>query len=199
MRKIYLIGILGLLAACQSLPTSSEWLARGEGYFKDGKTKQAFAAYNKAEQLNPNLAEIYEARGTAYFFEGKYAAAKQDFVKALQLKPYRADTYTALASAMAALGEYKDALVLIDQSLVLNPSKPETFFTRGGINYMLGQYEQALYDYSVVLRLRPSADVYNARGAVYLKLNRPAEAEQDFSAAKSGAYPAKINDHTMVD
>ena len=40
MRKIiFLLTILSLVA-CQTLPTSSEWLARGDGYFNDGKIDQ---------------------------------------------------------------------------------------------------------------------------------------------------------------
>ena len=199
MRRIYLIALGVCLTACQSLPTSSEWLERGNGYFKDGKTAQALRAYNRAEKLNPNRADIYESRGTAYFFNGQYSAAKQDFIKALTFNPYKADTYTALASALAALGEYEEALRFIDDSLTLNASKPETFFTRGGINFMLGNYEQAVYDYATVLQFRPSADVYNARGAAYLKLGKKEAAEQDFAAANSGKYPEKINEYRMID
>lgn len=193
------MGMLFLLAGCQSLPTSSEWLARGDGYFRDGKTEQAFKAYNRAEKLNPDRAEVYASRGAAYFFDGQYGAAKRDFLKVVELNPYRAEGYTALASAMAALGDYEQALQLIDHSLTLNAAKPETFFTRGGINFMLGEYEQAVYDYTVVLQLRPAADVYNARGVAYLKLGQKEQAERDFAAAKSGQFPDKINDYTMVD
>ena len=199
MKKFYLLVMAFVLAACQSLPTSSEWLARGDGYFKDGKTTQAFEAYNRAVKLNPNRADVYASRGAAYFFNGQYAAAKNDFIKVVQLNPYGANGYTALASALAALGEYREALRLINYSLALNPSKPETFFTRGGINFMLGEYEQAVYDYSAVLQLRPAADVYNARGAAYLKMGKADEARKDFEAAKSGQFPDKINDYTMVD
>ena len=199
MKKIYFLLSLVILAGCQSLPTSAEWVARGNGYFQDGKTAQALKAYNRAEQLNPANREIYEARGAAYFFSGDYAKAQEDFVKVLEMNPYKADAYTALASALAAQGDYENALILINKSVTLNPNKAESFFTRGGINFMLGQYEQAVYDYSTVLLLRPAADVYNARGAAYLKLGKEQEAEQDFAVAKSGQVPEKLNDYTMVD
>ena len=198
MKKIYLLALL-FAGACQTLPTSSEWLARGNGYFKDGKLKQAVQAYNHAEKLNSQDAEVYASRGAAYFFEADYEKAQADFIRVLQINPYRADAYTALASALAAQGDYKTALQLVNQGLVLNPNRPETFFTRGGINFMLEEYEQAVYDYSTVIQMRPAADVYNARGAAYLKLGKEKEAEQDFAMAKSGQVPAKLNVYTMID
>jgi tetratricopeptide (TPR) repeat protein len=43
-----------LLAACTTLPTSSEYLLRGDGYFQDGKPQQALKAYDRALELNPD-------------------------------------------------------------------------------------------------------------------------------------------------
>ena len=45
------IGLL-MLGACQTLPTSAEYVARGDGFFKDGKHAQAIAAYNRALVLS---------------------------------------------------------------------------------------------------------------------------------------------------
>ena len=199
MKKAYLLTVLIGLIGCQSLPTSSEWLARGNGYFKDGKFAKAVQAYNQAEKLNSELIEVYASRGAAYFFSGEYIKAQEDFVKVLQLNPYRDEAYTALASALAAQGDYANALSVIHQGVSLNPNSAEAFFTRGGINFMLGKYNQAVYDYSLVISLRPAGDVYNARAAAYLKLGKQKEAEQDFAMAKSGKVPEKLNEYTMID
>ena len=200
MRRNWIGGVLMfLLCACQTLPTSAEWKARGDGYFKDGKTEKALASYNKALRLNDKDASLYASRGAAYFFKGDYAAAQEDFVKVLQINPYQVDGYVALGSALAAQGYYEDALKILNTGLILDPAKPETFFSRGGINFMLGKYDQAIEDYSYVLRLKPAADVYNARGATYLKMGNTKKAEEDFEMAKSGRVPEKLNNYTMID
>ena len=199
MKKIYGVCLLCLLGACQTLPTSSEWLARGDGYFRDGNLPKALHAYNQAVKLNPNHAAVYASRGAAFFFAGDYASAQEDFVEVLKINPYQANAYTALASAVAAQGDYTTALTLVNQALLLTPDKPEVFFTRGGINFMLGKYDQAVQDYSMVLQMRPAADVYNARGAAYLQMGKEKEAQQDFDKAKSGTVPAKLNDYRMID
>lgn len=199
MKKIIYVFLPLLLCACQTLPTSTEWLARGDGYFKDGKIEQALKAYNRAWKLNNQNAAVYSSRGAAYFFAGNYPAAQADFIKVLEINPYQADGYTALGSALAAQGAYEEALQVLSMGLRLDPSKAETFFSRGGINYMLGKYDQAVQDYTYVLKLRPAADVLNARGAAYLKLGEKEKAEADFAAAKSGQVPEKLNVYTMID
>lgn len=188
-----------LLGACQTLPTSSEYLARGDGYFKDGNAAAALKAYDKALKLNPDNLSAYASRGAVLFFNGDYAKAQDDFLKVIETNPYQADAYTALGSALAAQGNYKDALEILNMALMLDPQKPEIFFSRGGVNFMLGDFEQAVFDYDYVIKLRPAADVYNARGAALLKLGKTKEAEQDFQTAKSGQVPEKLNVYTMID
>ena len=198
MKKVILLTIGTILAACGTLPTSGEWLARADGYFKDGKPQQAIAAYNKAQQLNPKRADIYASRGATYFFMGEYKLAEQDFLQVLEINPYQAEAFNALASALAAQGDYQNALTAVNAAVALQPNRTETFFTRGGINFMLAEYEQAVRDYTVVLQQRPAADVYHARAAAYLKLGKKEAAEKDFEAAK-GPIPAQLTEYRMID
>ena len=200
MKKIFVwVLLLSVLGACQSLPTSSEWVARGDGYFADGKIEQALKAYNHAEQLNPGAINVYASRGAAYFFKGDYAAAQEDFVKVVQLNPYQESGYTALASALAAQGNYEQALEAVKIALVLNPNKPEILFTRAGIYFMQEKYPQAVQDYTAVLNVRPAADVYNARGAAYVKMGKQKLADADFAKAASGSVPEKLTTYRMID
>ena len=67
MKKLFVIlGCFLGLAACMTLPTSSEYLLRGDGYFKDGKYDKALAAYNRAIALNPGKLEAYSSRGSTH-------------------------------------------------------------------------------------------------------------------------------------
>ena len=75
MKKVFYVLLPLLFGACQTLPTSAEWLARGDGYFQDGKYQQSLKAYNRAWKLNDQNAAVYASRGAAYFFLGEYAAA----------------------------------------------------------------------------------------------------------------------------
>ncbi len=199
MKKAYLLLLPCLLWACTTLPTSAEYLLRGDGYFQDGKPEKALQAYNRALELNPDNLEGHASRGAVYFFTGDYARAAEDFVFVLNKNPYQVDAYTAYASALAAQGDYENALVLLNVALQLNPSKPEIFFSRAGVYFMLDRLDEALTDYTSVINLKPAADVYNARGAVYERMGKTDLAQKDFDMAKSGRVPSKLNVYSMID
>lgn len=199
MKKMLLLCFALLAGACQTLPTSSEYQTRGDGFFKDGKAAKAVTAYNKALKLNPDNFSVYASRGSAYFFMGEYQLAAEDFMQVLKANPYQVDAYTALGSALAALGDYQNALTILNLALQLDPGKPEIFFSRAGVLVMQGQFDDAVRDYTSVINLKPAADVYNARGAVYLRQGKQDLADQDFETAKSGRIPQKLNDYTMID
>ncbi len=199
-KKILLLALVGMgAAACQTLPTASEYLARGDGFVKDGKIPQALKAYNKAVAINPDLTAVYASRGAAYFFTGDYERAQEDFFTVVEKNPFQADGYTALGSALAAQGDYQNAIKMFDIAIRLNPQKPETFFSRAGVFFMLKEYDKAIADYTSVILLAPAADVYNARGAAYLQKGEQEKAQKDFMTAKKDTLPAKLNEYRMID
>ncbi len=199
MKKILFFLATACLAACSTLPTSAEYLLRGDGYFEDGKPQKALQAYNRALELNPNNLEGYASRGAVYFFTGDYDRAEADFLRVLQDNPFQADAYTAYASTLAAKGDFQNALTVLDLALQLKPGKPEIFFSRAGVYFMLGRYEQAITDYTSVINLQPAAEVYNARGALYERMGKHDLAQKDFEEAQSGRMPDKLNVYSMID
>lgn len=199
MKKIVIV-LTGLicLGACMTLPTSSEYATRGDGYVKDGKMDKAITAYNKALELNPDNLEVYASRGAAHYFMGHFDLAQQDFEHALKANPYHSDTYTAYGSVLAARGDYKNALTILNMALELNPTKPENYFSRAGVYFMLQDYPKALADYTTVLQVAPARDVLNARGATYLRMGKENLAEQDFKAAKEGDFPDTLSVYSQI-
>ncbi len=199
MKKIYFSLLsMALLGACTTLPTSTEYVTRADGYFYDGKPQKAITAYNQALKKNPHNLQAYASRGAAHFFAGQLELAQQDFEHVLEENPYHADTYTAYGSVLAARGAFKEALQVFEVAVRLAPEKAENYFSRAGIYFMLGQYEQAINDYTLVLQTSPAAEVFNARGAAYLRLNRPDLAEQDFQAAKNERLPATLSVYSKM-
>ena len=181
-----------LLAGCATLPTSSEWTARGDGYLKDGKLDKALKAYNRAIVLNPDNLDAYAARGSVLFFDGNFELAAEDFKHVLSINPYYADAYTAYGSVLAAQQNFEQALNMLNIAIQLKPSKPESYFSRGGVYLMLGKYDKAVADYTAVLQYYPAADVYNARAIAYQKWGKTKLAEQDFQTAQTATMPAEL-------
>ena len=197
MKKLVIISCL-FLTACATLKTSSEYVARGSGYLKDGKKQEAINSFNKAIVLNPSNIEAYEARGAAYFFNGQYELAAADFERVLKEDPYRISAYTAYASVLASQGNFKDALQVLNVVDKLGAARPETYFARGGVYYMLGQYDQAVTDYTRVLQQRISADVLNARANAYAKWGKNELARKDYETAKTAPIPQHLNAYSEL-
>lgn len=189
---------LVFLGACAHLPTSAEYVARGDGYFEDGNLPKAVAAYDKALELNPNNLEAYASRGSVHFFQGYYELAQADLEHVLKANPFYADAYTAYGSVLAARGAYEEALKVFEMAIALKPSKPENFFSRAGVFFMLGQYPRAVADYTTVLSTYPAAEVYNARGAVYLRMGKEDLAEKDFQMAKTEGLAASLSAYNKL-
>ena len=197
--KKFLLFVPVFLAACTTLPTSAEYLLRGDGYFQDGKPQKALEAYTRALELNPDNLEGHASRGAVYYFTGDYDNAEKDFLYVLDKNPYQVDAYTAYASTLAAKGDFQNALTVLNLALQLKPNKPEIFFSRAGVYFMLGQFEDAVRDYTSVINLNPAAEVYNARGAAYEKMGKTDLAQKDFDEAKTGRMPEKLNVYSMID
>jgi len=198
MKKIIVLTLGIFCAACATLHTSSEYVARGDGYAKDGKPEKALTAYNRAIALNPANLEAYASRGAAHFFVGNFALAEADFKYVISKNPYYADAYTALGSTFAAQGDYESALNVLEQAIALKPGRPENILSRAGVYFMQERYQEALADYSLLLQYYPAAEIFYARGAVYQKLGREDLAKQDFETAAQANIPATLEAYKVL-
>ena len=197
MKKIIFVTLI-CLTACSTLKTSDEYIARGNGYLKDGNRKAAIDCFNKAVMLNPSNLDVYEARGAAYYYDGKYQLAAQDFEKVLDANPYRIPVYTAYASVLASVQNFNGALKVLNLVDRLGQATPETYFARAGVYYMLGKYDLAVADYTRVLETRVSADVLQARGNAYAQWGKADLAKADFEKAQTPNMPQHLNAYSAL-
>jgi len=192
MKKIIFL-LPFVMLACSSLPTSSEYLARGEGYHKDGKPEKALQMYDKALKLNPDNVDVYASRGAAYFYLKKYDSAAQDFIIVVKNQPQNAAAYNALGSALAALGRNEDALKYVSYAVLLNPMNVETLMSRAGIYYNLEQYDNALGDLMAVIKMKPNVDAFALRALIYEKTGKQDLADADKAVIQKGGIPLHVN------
>jgi len=82
---------------------------RGVAYAKLGEHKRAIKDYDRAIELNSNLAEAYNNRGVAYAKLGEHKKAIEDYDKAIELNPEDAEAYGNRGITYARLGEHERA------------------------------------------------------------------------------------------
>jgi tetratricopeptide (TPR) repeat protein len=89
MLLIIIIPILFSCATTQQKQGESRdagfYINRGNDYFDKGQYDQAISDFNKALEINPNLALAYYIRGMSYYYKKEYDKAGDDFKKLLSL------------------------------------------------------------------------------------------------------------------
>ena len=105
---------------------------RGNVYTELGEYKRAIEDYDKAIELNPNLAQPYFNRGNAYAKLGEYERAIEDYNKAIKLNPDDAEAYINRGLVYAILGEHDRARedILRAGNLFTNKRKIKDVITR---------------------------------------------------------------------
>jgi tetratricopeptide (TPR) repeat protein len=134
-------------------PASAEdYNTRGEAKLAKDDLDGALADFNKAIELNPNLAGAYDNRG-------RVELAKSDRDKIL------AETWNKFGRIKKNEGDLDGALVGYNKAIELNPDFAIAYSNRGLVKKTKGDLDGALADFNKAIELKPdSATAYNNRG-----------------------------------
>jgi tetratricopeptide (TPR) repeat protein len=115
------------------------------GYFDD-----AFSAFSRATQTNPNYAEAWKGLGLAYRRRGEKLNEPEDFNKAIEylqkaitLKPDDDDGYGIMGGLYKRLGEYKRSLANYTQAHSINPDSSYALGNLASLSWYLGEIADA--------------------------------------------------------
>ena len=150
-----LVGTLVWFAA----PTTDTAVAlnnEGLDYNYAGEYYKAIDAFNKAIELDPNLAIAYNNRGWAYIELGQYEQGIADCNKAIELDPNLALAYSNRGLAYIRLGQYEQGAADCNRAIELDPFLAVAYSNRGLAYIELGKYEQAIADFDKAVELDPT-------------------------------------------
>ena len=157
---------------------------RGVAHARLQKPKEAIEDFNRAIQLYPEYAAIYNNRGNVLLALGAVREAMKDFDRALLLSPGYAAAYSNRAGAYLRLGEMAPALVDYNKAIALVPVNPAAFTGRGRAHLAARRPDSAIRDFTraAAFDARFGA-AYRARAEAKAMLERHDEAVEDFSRA----------------
>ena len=145
--------------------SAEDFYSLGITFHQRGEYQEAIDRYDRAIELNPNYATVYNNRGTAKGALGDYQGAIADFSEVIELNPQLAEAYYNRGRAQHVLGNYKEAIADYDRAIECNPQLPQQFSNRGVVKYDLGDHHEAIADYDKALELDPDyAEAYCNRG-----------------------------------
>ena len=157
---------------------------RGVAYARLQNPKEAIEDFNRAIQLFPEYAALYNNRGNVLLGIGAVREAMKDFDRALLLAPGYAAAYSNRAGAALRLGDIDQALADYSKAIRLSPGSAAVFTGRGRAHLAAGRPHAAIRDFTraVSFDARFGA-AYRSRAEAKMMIERYDEAIEDFSRA----------------
>ena len=155
------------------------------GYLSsDEDVADKLSYYDRAIELNPDLAVAYFNRGNAKRRLGQHEDAIADFDQAIKLDPNQADAYSNRGNVKGRMERHEDAIADFDKAIKLDPDQAEAYSNRGVVKRRLGHHEDAIADFDKAIKLNPDlAEAYNNRGISKSDLEHHEDAIADFDKA----------------
>lgn len=210
----------------QEITDANVALAEGTRVFEYGDTDKAIELFNRAIELNPDLAEAYFKLGIAYSLveardaavvesqveptptpeKGKEKKTKSEeafenavkaYKKHLNVNPEDDTAYFNLGRAYNKLNEDEDAAKALKEAVKLKPDDTEYQTELGAILVKLAQYAEAVSPLKKALDLDPE----NTRAIELLEDAQAGRRRVDYAAerAKKDAQANSNSANSMVD
>jgi tetratricopeptide (TPR) repeat protein len=131
--------------------TSRMEFTLGQAYEQMRRTKDAIAAYRRAEDLQPGDVPTMNALGQALLNDNQYDEALKTFRELAQADTDDAGPLIKIADIERRLGKYDDALATIRKARKKDSESPEAGYQEGMLLDILGQYDEAAAIYSALV------------------------------------------------
>lgn len=158
-----------------------------------GDQTTALTEFNRAIELNDQLAAAWHGRGVIHFNQGLYTEAAADLRKAIFLETQKPEYFKNFAFALTKVGHHDDAVeqIIIGQSLTTLAERDEykrfvaqVFDSRAARRTKDGDHDGALADLNEAVRWDDSyPNAFDDRGSVRFNLKKYEEAVSDFTRA----------------
>ena len=153
----------------------------GYVYERTGDRVKAVAAYKRALELKPDLANAHSGLGVLYAKTGRIREGIEHCKKAIQLAPDDVKLQHSLATVYWQAKLYNNAAEVYDNILRFDPDDKRALHQRGVIYMGKRMYSEAIEKFNRVLEIQPDDLLaHGALGTVHLKLGNRAAAIAEF-------------------
>lgn len=158
--------------------TAVDFLKHGKSLFEKNDYLGAMEKFERAIELDPNLAEAYYFRGRVQLNHDK---AEADFTKAIELKPDYPEAYFRRGLGNDLNNKRAAAIRDYNKAIELNPKFIDAYMTRAVLYLLDNKGHLAIADYTKVLELKPDGESYYVRGNSYLEIGEYSKAITDLT------------------
>ncbi len=137
-------------------------LALGAAYDQLKQTKDAIAAYQRANNKEPGDPRTLDALAQALLSDNQLDEALKQFRQLAEADPENVEALVHIGEIQRRQGKYEDALATIRTALKKDPTSLEAGYNEGLLLDVLGRFSEAAQAYESMLQ-QPS--IYHANGA----------------------------------
>ena len=135
------------------------YIEAGKTLLSQGFYEQALESFDKALQLNPQLAQAHAGRGHALLALNRSMDSLKSYGEAIDLHTDDVHCYINSAEILMTLDGYREAIRLYEQALQLAPELVAAHAGRANALFELKRYQESLLAYQQVVILDPGNDV----------------------------------------
>ena len=157
---------------------------RGNAHVAKGDFDRAIVDFDRSIVLDPAYAKPHNNRGVALMRKGEHDLAIEAFGEAIRLNPNYGNAYANRGGAYVKKADYTRAVRDYDEALRLNPGLNAGWQGRCWAQAILGELPSALDACNKALGSGSNhAATHDSLGLIHLKMDQPAAAISDYSAA----------------
>ncbi len=150
----------------EKFPDSEEpWVLMGEVRLRRGQIPLAVDAWEKALEINPKRADVYDRMANVAFETDEFEEAISKWQEALKRDPAFPGANNSIARCLVRLGKYQEGIKAIKEEIEISGETTLSYFLLGRAYQQLRDYEQAKANYEKTIGLNP--DHINAYYGLY--------------------------------
>jgi parallel beta-helix repeat protein len=165
--------------------SAEDWTGRGDYLCSCGRYSEALICYDRALEMEPELACAWDGKGDALTMTGSYDKALRCYERALVIDPDSAESWYNKGNTLQMLLRFDEALGCYDEALRIDPNFAEALNKRGMTLNRLGRYREALGSFDRALEIVPGyAAAWNNKSWAHQMLGEDDAAKEAFEKAK---------------
>jgi tetratricopeptide (TPR) repeat protein len=131
-------------------------LSNDNAELKQEMLDRSIAQYNRAVELSPNAAHLWNEKGNAHLARGEDDEAEAAYLHSLGLDAKYDQTYMLLADFYERRERYADEIKLLEQGIANLPNRPQIYSYLGVAKARSGDLEGAVAANEKVVELQPT-------------------------------------------
>jgi tetratricopeptide (TPR) repeat protein len=168
----------------KQLLSPGDYAKQGDACFFENRYEDAIIAYDRALQIQPDLADTWNNRGVVLTRMQRYQEAIASYEQATAIRPNYPDAWNNRGVVLLELQQYPEAIVCYEQAIQAKPDYADAWNNRGVAFSKMQQYEQAVISYNQALQIKNDyTDAWNNRGVALSKLQKYEAAIESYDNA----------------